>query len=169
MRGLSKQDHFVEMVMNWGVPKFRENQQGKVILKEEAEMLQPTEIFQNMKQMIIVNEALKLPEEKLAIQTAQASTGAYIEANKTDRKIWLKAGKPQIVLKALNEDDLEDFLLKAERLKLPICARLPEWGYEHQTVNHSFGEYARDATRSCTGRQYGRTGVSVGESWRWRT
>ena len=25
-----------------------------------------------------------------------------------------------------------------------IYARLPEWGYEHQTVNHSLGEYARD-------------------------
>lgn len=84
-------------------------------------MLQPTKIFQNMKQMIIVNETLNLSKEKLAVQMAQASTGAYIEANRTDRKIWLQAGKPQIILKALNEDDLEDFLLKAERLKLPIC------------------------------------------------
>ena len=25
-----------------------------------------------------------------------------------------------------------------------IYARLPAWGYEHQTVNHSLGEYARD-------------------------
>lgn len=25
-----------------------------------------------------------------------------------------------------------------------IYARLPEWGYEHETVNHSLGEYARD-------------------------
>ena len=26
-----------------------------------------------------------------------------------------------------------------------IYARLPEWGYAHETVNHSQGEYARDA------------------------
>lgn len=25
-----------------------------------------------------------------------------------------------------------------------IYGRLPEWGYEHKTVNHSQGEYARD-------------------------
>mgnify|MGYP001796768469 CR=1 FL=1 len=25
-----------------------------------------------------------------------------------------------------------------------IYKRLPEWGYEHETVNHSRGEYARD-------------------------
>jgi transposase len=25
-----------------------------------------------------------------------------------------------------------------------IYGRLPEWGYEHKTVNHSRGEYARD-------------------------
>lgn len=25
-----------------------------------------------------------------------------------------------------------------------IYARLPEWGYHHQTVNHGSGEYARD-------------------------
>ncbi len=25
-----------------------------------------------------------------------------------------------------------------------IYSRLPEWGYEHKTVNHSAGEYARD-------------------------
>jgi transposase-like protein len=25
-----------------------------------------------------------------------------------------------------------------------IYNRLPEWGYEHKTVNHSAGEYARD-------------------------
>ena len=25
-----------------------------------------------------------------------------------------------------------------------IYGRLPEWGYEHKTVNHSLGEYARD-------------------------
>ena len=25
-----------------------------------------------------------------------------------------------------------------------IYARLPQWGYDHKTVNHSAGEYARD-------------------------
>ncbi len=76
--------------------------------------------FKNIKQMIIVNVALKVPKEKLAVQMARASAGAFIEANKFDRKVWLKAGRPQIVLKALGEEDLEDLLSKAERRKLPI-------------------------------------------------
>ena len=79
-----------------------------------------SQIFQNMKQMIIVNETLNLPTEKLAVQMAQASSGAFVEANKKDRRIWLKAGRPQIILKALSEDDLQDFLSKAEQRKLPI-------------------------------------------------
>lgn len=83
-------------------------------------MLQPPQIFKNMKQMIVVNAALKLSTEKLAVQMARASAGAFIEADQLDRKIWLKEGRPQIVLKALSEDDLQDLLSKAERRKLPI-------------------------------------------------
>ena len=79
-----------------------------------------TQTFQNMKQMIIVNAALKLSSQKLATQMALASSGAFIEATKTDRKIWLKEGRPKIVLKALSEDDLQDLLAKAERRNLPI-------------------------------------------------
>jgi peptidyl-tRNA hydrolase len=82
--------------------------------------MRPAQNFQNMKQMIIVNAALKMPTDALAIQMARASAGAFIAANKSDRKIWLKAGRPQIVLKALGEEDLEDLLSKAERRKLPI-------------------------------------------------
>lgn len=82
--------------------------------------MRPAQTFQNMKQMIIVNAALKAPAEALAVQMACASAGALIEANKFDQKIWLKAGRPQIVLKALDEEDLEDLLSKAERRKLPI-------------------------------------------------
>jgi peptidyl-tRNA hydrolase len=83
-------------------------------------MMPSAQPFQNMKQMIIVNATLKLPSTKLAAQIAQASAGAYIEAAKMDRKIWLKEGRPQVVLKALSEDDLQDLLTKAERRNLPI-------------------------------------------------
>lgn len=82
--------------------------------------MHPAQTFQNMKQMIIVNAALEMPKEALAVQMARASSGAFIEANKFDRKAWLKAGRPQIVLNALDEEDLQDLLSKAQRRKLPI-------------------------------------------------
>ncbi len=56
--------------------------------------------------MIIVTTALKVPKEKLAVQVAHASAGAFIKADKFDRKTWLKEGCPQIVLKALDKEDL---------------------------------------------------------------
>lgn len=82
--------------------------------------MQPAQTFQSMKQMIVVNAALKLSVHKLAAQMALASSGAFVEASKTDRKTWLKEGRPQIMLKALSEDDLQDLLVKAERRNLPI-------------------------------------------------
>jgi len=30
-----------------------------------------------------------------------------------------------------------------------IYDRLPEWGYQHKSVNHSAGEYARDEDGAC--------------------
>lgn len=76
--------------------------------------------FEKMKQIIAVNTTLKLPTEKLIAQMIRASAGAFGKANKANRKIWLKAGRPQILLKALSDDDLQDLILKAERRKLPV-------------------------------------------------
>jgi len=85
-------------------------------------MMTTTDIktFQKMKQIIAVNTTLKLPTEKLIAQMIKASTGAFGKADKVNRKIWLKAGRPQILLKALSDDDLQDLILKAERRKLPV-------------------------------------------------
>ena len=77
-------------------------------------------IFQNVKQIIVVNETLKQPKKKRAAQMAQASAGAFFEAGKDVKKAWLKEGRPKIVLKALGADDLRDLLSKAEKRKLPI-------------------------------------------------
>lgn len=82
--------------------------------------MRPSQTFENMKQMIIVNAALNMPKDELAVQMARASSGAFIQANKFDRKIWLKAGRPQIVLKALSKEDLQDLLSKAQHRKLPL-------------------------------------------------
>jgi len=79
------------------------------------------QVLNSMKQIIIVNSALELPEEKRAIQMARASAGAFLEADKDARKTWLQEGKPQVVLDACDEQDLRDLLSKARRRSLPIC------------------------------------------------
>lgn len=79
------------------------------------------QIVHNMKQIIIINQALKLPEERWTIQVAQASAGAFLEADKDARKTWLKEGKPRIVLNVFDEKDLWDLLSKAEHRSLPTC------------------------------------------------
>lgn len=79
-----------------------------------------TQTLQNMKQIIIVNETLKMPKKRRVAQMSQASIGAYFEAGKDAKKVWLKEGRPKIVLQALDQDDLQDLRSKAERNKLPI-------------------------------------------------
>ena len=59
-----------------------------------------------MKQVIVVNEALKLPRGKLAAQVAHAAVGAFIEANEQAKQAWLNSGMTKIVLKVDNEGDL---------------------------------------------------------------
>lgn len=78
------------------------------------------DMFQNVKQIIVVNETLKLPKKRRAAQMAQASAGAFFEAGKDVKRAWLKEGRPKIVLKALGADDLQDLLSKAAKRKLPI-------------------------------------------------
>jgi peptidyl-tRNA hydrolase len=78
------------------------------------------QVFHNMKQIIVINEALKAPEEKRVAQVARASVGAFLEAGKNARKTWLHEGRPKVVLNAFDEEDLQDLLSKAERRRLPI-------------------------------------------------
>lgn len=59
-----------------------------------------------MKQVIVVNEALKLPRGKLAAQVAHASVGAFLEANEEAKQAWVNSGMSKIVLKVDQEVDL---------------------------------------------------------------
>ncbi len=52
-----------------------------------------------MKQVIVVNNELKLPKGKLAAQAAHAAVGAYLVANEQDQQAWLDKGMPKVVLK----------------------------------------------------------------------
>jgi peptidyl-tRNA hydrolase len=59
-----------------------------------------------MKQVIVVNEALKLPRGKLAAQVAHASVGAFLEASEEAKQAWVNSGMAKIVLKVDQEIDL---------------------------------------------------------------
>jgi PTH2 family peptidyl-tRNA hydrolase len=69
-----------------------------------------------MKQIIVVNQALKLPKGKLAAQVAHAAVAAYLAARSEDQHSWLELGMPKVVLKCFSEDDLIKLRGKAREL-----------------------------------------------------
>jgi peptidyl-tRNA hydrolase len=64
-----------------------------------------------MKQVIVVNEALRLPRGKLAAQAAHASVGALLRPVKMAKQPWLEQGMPKVVVKVENELDLLGLLI----------------------------------------------------------
>lgn len=59
-----------------------------------------------MKQVIVVNQSLKLPKGKLAAQVAHAAVGAFVEAGDDARVNWLEEGMPKVVVQAPDEAEL---------------------------------------------------------------
>lgn len=73
-----------------------------------------------MKQVIVVNEALKLPRGKLAAQVAHAAIGAFIEADEPARQAWVNSGMAKIVLKVDNEAELIRLYELAQSQNIPV-------------------------------------------------
>ena len=63
-------------------------------------------VRESMKQVIVVNESLKLPKGKLAAQVAHASVAAFVETADEARKEWIECGMPKIVLQCPGEEEL---------------------------------------------------------------
>jgi peptidyl-tRNA hydrolase, PTH2 family len=72
-----------------------------------------------MKQVIVVNQSLKLPKGKLAAQVAHASVGAFVSADDDARVNWLEEGMPKVVLQAADEVELQRLLELALQAGLP--------------------------------------------------
>ena len=66
-----------------------------------------------MKQVIVVDESLRLPRGKLAAQVGHAAVSAFIGANPVSQQQWLDAGMPKVVLRAASEEQLLDLHHKA--------------------------------------------------------
>jgi peptidyl-tRNA hydrolase len=72
-----------------------------------------------MKQVVVVNEALKLPRGKLAAQVAHASVAALLEATSDARRRWVEDGMPKVVLHCESEQELLQLEAAAEDAGLP--------------------------------------------------
>jgi len=74
-----------------------------------------------MKQVIIVNQSIKLPKGKLAAQVAHASVGAFVEADDDARVDWLEEGMPKVVLQVPEAADLLRLYDQSLQNGLPAC------------------------------------------------
>ena len=86
---------------------------------ENEALLRYTIIEIEMKQIIIVNDALALPRGKLAAQVAHASLASFLSANPLQQKDWLDSGMPKIVLSAESEQQIMEYYRQAKDHGLP--------------------------------------------------
>lgn len=71
------------------------------------------------KQVIVVNEGLKLPRGKLAAQVAHAAVSVFLEAGEEARRDWLNSGMTKIVLQVEHEADLSRLYDLARSRNIP--------------------------------------------------
>ncbi len=72
-----------------------------------------------IKQVIIVRDDLKLSRGKLAVQVAHASIIGYEKADKEIVEAWKMQGQKKIVLRVKSLEELMEIKEKAEKLGLP--------------------------------------------------
>lgn len=74
-----------------------------------------------MKQVIVVNEALKLPRGKLAAQVAHAALAGFLNASAESQRSWLAVGMPKVVVHGESESDLSQLEQQARDAGLPAA------------------------------------------------
>ena len=74
-----------------------------------------------MKQVIVVNESLRLPRGKLAAQVAHASVDAFIRAPASAQERWLRDVMPKIVLHGDSDATLIELERAAIEAGLPVA------------------------------------------------
>ncbi len=72
-----------------------------------------------MKQVIVVDEALRLPRGKLAAQVAHAALGAFLAAPVSSQRAWLAAGMPKVVVRCESSNALASIEADVQAAKLP--------------------------------------------------
>src|SRR5580698_574587 len=72
-----------------------------------------------MKQVIVVNEALRLPRGKLASQVAHAAIASFLRASTQSQRSWLSAGMRKVVLSGESAEQLADLSNRAREAGIP--------------------------------------------------
>jgi peptidyl-tRNA hydrolase len=73
-----------------------------------------------LKQVIVVNEALRLPCGKLAAQVAHAAIGAFLQSGRDDQVQWLSSGMAKVVLACQSDSALQILHDQASAAGLPV-------------------------------------------------
>ena len=79
---------------------------------------------EEVKQVIVVRQDLKMGKGKLASQVAHASLCAFLESQKYKKKLvnlWLNRGMKKVVLKVSSRDELYALYKKSISKDLPCC------------------------------------------------
>ena len=74
-----------------------------------------------MKQVIVINDALRLPPGKLAAQVAHGAVAALLDAHADAQRAWLRVGMPKVVLRCEAESELLDLEQRATQAGLPVA------------------------------------------------
>jgi peptidyl-tRNA hydrolase len=93
-----------------------------------------------VKQVIVVDESLRLPRGKLAAQAAHAAVAAYRSAAADDRRAWIAEGMPKIVVACASEFEL-----------VAIHARAAEAGLPAELVRDAGRTAVPEGTATCVG------------------
>ena len=72
-----------------------------------------------VKQVIVVDESLRLPRGKLAAQVAHASVAALLETQPSIQRSWFEIGMPKIVLGVESSEELEALAARAADRGIP--------------------------------------------------
>lgn len=72
--------------------------------------------MQELKQVILVRDDLKLPKGKMGAQCAHASVEAVLRSDKDKLGDWLDMGQKKVVLKVESEKELIQYFQKAKDL-----------------------------------------------------
>jgi peptidyl-tRNA hydrolase, PTH2 family len=75
--------------------------------------------LKKFKQVIVVNEALKLPRGKLAAQVAHASVASLLAASRENIQAWLNEGMPKVVVAGNDEAEVVRCYENALAAKVP--------------------------------------------------
>lgn len=74
----------------------------------------------DLKQILLIRKDLKMSKGKIAAQAAHASVDAALSANKKLVQKWRSTGMKKIALAVENEEQLKEFLDKANEMNITI-------------------------------------------------